>query len=308
MPHDTPAAFAAAREREEQMTGEMTFIPDIIQQYAPKYVIYIFNIGPITHSVEKGSAGPRGGYRIEACEKGKPFSRPLILPSLVTDTYMIENEIKTHSVSGEFMAQDIVHPMLGRNWSLGQNLDELGVFWTKNNPPTDQELSDARAKLDKTFRALLAEATQLEATGQLQNVTPLMRYAADWSGEDRPWNKIYKTMAECPACGNSVKPGVVIHTCGAVMPGMWARAVAMGLKTRQQAEAAAEAEAAIEGNFGVLANLGEAQEDLGSFGIASEAAKVAEDTRFDKPDTYQTHHQTVLPAKKAAKQPKSKKR
>lgn len=297
MPNDTPAAIEAAREREQQMTGDMNFIPDIITQYAPKHVIYIFNVGPIQHTIEKGSAGPRGGYKIEACEKGRQFSRPLILPSLVSDTYMIENEIKTHTVSGEFMAQDIIHPMLGKNWSLGQNLDELGVFWTKNNPPTDDELSTARTKLDKTFRALLAEATQLEATGQLQFVTPLMRHAAEHYGEDRPWNKIYRKTAECPGCGGPVKPGVIMHTCGAVMPGMWAHAVAKGLKTRAQAAEAAEAEAAITGEFGSMAENAAQTQELGSFGIASAAAAVADDRSFDKDAVLK---RTAKPPKKSS--------
>lgn len=247
MPNDTPAAQYAAREREEMLTGPMNFIPDPTIGFAPKWSIYIFNVGPITHSVEKGSGGPRGGFKIPACEKGRPFSEPLVLPSVVVDTYMIENEIKTHAVSGEFVAQDIVHPMLGNNWSVGQNLDDLGVFWTKNSSPTDEELMKARRKLDVTFRKLLNEATQLEATGRLQDIVPLMRLAAEHYGEDRPWNKIYKKMAECPSCGAPAKEGIVIHSCGAVMPGMWALAVARGLKTRAQAKEAMEAEAALRG-------------------------------------------------------------
>lgn len=267
MPHGTPAALKGRHDLEEKLNfaGDVTFIPELAAQYAPTYVIYIFNVGPKEHTVEKGSAGPRGGYKIPACEKGAPFSKPLILPSLCVDTYIFESEIRTHSVSGEFMAQDIVHPQLGSLWSVGNNLDELGVFWTKSNPPLDAELRTARGKLEKTFRLLLDEAVRLESTNRVHEIIPLMRYAADYFGEEHSWNKMYKKMEECPSCGAPAKEGIIIHSCGAVMPGMWAQAVARGLKTRAQAAEAAEAEAAISGNFGSLA--ASVQSPIGDAGV-----------------------------------------
>ena len=236
MPNNTPAAIFAAREQERNMTGPMNFVVDPSVIFAPKHVLYIFNIGPMAHTVFKGSAGPVGGYKIEPCEKGEPYSRPLIIPSLVVDTYMVENEIKTHSVTGEFMCQDIVHPMIGRTWSVGQNLDDFGVFWTKNNPPKPEEIDKARGQMEKTFRAALTEATMLEATNNLKDITPIMRYAADYFQEDRPWNRLYRKTAECPACGGPTQPGRAIHTCGAVLD--WPAAIRFGLKTKADAAAA----------------------------------------------------------------------
>src|SRR2546430_2655133 len=237
--NETAAAKFAAREREELMTGQMYFNPELaVQLEIPRYVLYIYNVGPMSFAVEKGSAGPRGGYQIKACEKGKPFSEPVVIPSIVTETYMQENEIKTHSVTGEFMCRDIVHPFLAcgdklGTWSVGQNLDDFGVFWTRNSPPTEKELADAHRKMQSTFRAALSEASQLEATGQLILITPLMRYAADYYEEDRPWNKIYKKTAPCPGCLGPTKPGAAIHTCGAVLD--WPLAISLGLKTRKEA-------------------------------------------------------------------------
>src|ERR1700680_4216465 len=116
MPNDTPAAQFAAREREQQMTGPMTFSREslLTMRLAPEYVLYIYNVGPMSwtgsQAISKGSAGR---YEIHACEKDFPFSKPLIIPSIVIDTYSVENEIKTHAVDGEFMCQDIVHPQIG---------------------------------------------------------------------------------------------------------------------------------------------------------------------------------------------------
>jgi hypothetical protein len=140
-----------------------------------------------------------------------------VLPSIVRDSYFVEQEMKTHSVSGEFTAQDIVHPLTAGGkawWSFGANLDDLGVFWTRNCPPTDLEIMTARGKMEASYRKLLSMATSLESTGKLDDITPLMRIAASYFGEDRAWNRIYKKMLECPGCGESAKPGIIRHPCG----------------------------------------------------------------------------------------------
>lgn len=220
MPHDTPAAIAAARAREEAMNGVLVYTPDNAQ-FAPDpdYRVYIYNLGPMLHEVPKGSAGT---FRIPALEPGQEISEPLVLPSVWRDTYFIEQEMKTHSVSGEFMAIDIVHPVTagygaGKSWwSFGANLDDLGVFWTRNHPPLEAEVAAARAKMETTYRKLLQMAASIEASGRIDEITPLMRIAAHYFGEDRPWNRIYKKTLECPGCGEAAKPGIIRHPCGYV--------------------------------------------------------------------------------------------
>lgn len=210
MPNDSPVAIAEARMREKSMNGELNYSPNTPLPVAD-YQVYIFNIGGVRHEVPKGSVGM---FIVPACEDGKVYSDPLVIPGYVHDSYFIEQEMKTHTVTGEFMAQDIVHPQIGASWSFGQNLDDFGVFWTKNNPPNDQELSTARAKMEKTYRKLLQIATVAETTNRLDDITPLMRLAASYFGEDRAWNRIYKKETECPGCGLSAKPGIIRHPCG----------------------------------------------------------------------------------------------
>lgn len=213
MPHDTPGAVASARALEEKLNGNLIYTPDQMAQIAPQYKVYIFNVGPLAHRSEKGSAGV---FVIPECPPGAEYGEPLVLPSVCSDTYLIENEMKTHSVTGEYMAQDIVHPQIGQNWSFGQNLDDFGVFWTKNETPTAAELKQAHARLEATFRKVLGMATTLETSGKLNDITPLMRIAASYFGEDRPWNKIYKRLETCPGCGEAAKPGIIRHGCGYV--------------------------------------------------------------------------------------------
>jgi hypothetical protein len=211
MPHDTPAAIHAKQEKEQQLNGPLMYAPDQALQAPPSYKIYIYNLLPLQWPVAKGSAG---NFTILACEPGEPYSEPLILPSVCIDSYFVESEMKTHSVTGEFMAQDIVHPTIGANWSFGQNLDELGCFWTRNNPPTEKEISAARTKMEATGRKILAMATSIETSGNLNDITPLMRIFATYWGEDRAWNRIYKKLSACPGCGESCKEGIIKHHCG----------------------------------------------------------------------------------------------
>jgi hypothetical protein len=217
MPNDTPAAIAAARAREEAMNGMLIYTPDNAS-FAPDppYKVYIYNLGPMRHTVEKGSAGTF----ILAGNEGGDLEPCWVLPSIWRDTYFIEQEMKTHSVSGEFMAIDIVHPVTasygaGKTWwSFGANLDELGVFWTRNYPPLESEVMAARVKMENTYRKLLQMAASIEAAGRIDDITPLMRIAASYFGEDRPWNRIYKRTLECPGCGEAAKPGIIRHPCG----------------------------------------------------------------------------------------------
>jgi len=233
MPNDTEIAIREARMREAAMNGILVYTPDNASlAHDPPYQVYIFNLGPMKHEVPKGSLGT---FTIQACEPGEAYSQPLVLPSITRDSYFVEQEMKTHSVSGEFTAQDIVHPMTAGGktwWSFGANLDDLGVFWTRNNPPSEAELTIARGKMEVTYRKLLNMAASLEATNKLDDITPLMRIAASYFGEDRAWNRIYKKTLECPGYGEPSKAGIIRHPCGYVFDPD--RALVAGMITEEQ--------------------------------------------------------------------------
>lgn len=205
-----------SREMERRIDGQVEFMPNPLSKFMPKYRIYIYNVGPLKHEVPKGSLGT---YRIEACEKGEAYSKPLTLPAIVSSSYMdaASDSMKTDDVDGKFIAQDIVNPFLGGDWSEGQNLEEKGVFWTLNAVPTEEELSKAREQLNVYFRKQLNKATELETTGQLQFITPIMRIASTWYGENRPWNRMYQKLSACPSCQEDMKPGTLKHSCGYVV-------------------------------------------------------------------------------------------
>ena len=240
MPMSPSQLDQSSKQMEDKFNGTIEYKPNPLRAKLPQYKIYIFSLFPQDQWVHKGSLNPEArGFHIHACLPNERVSKPLILQSVMSSTYKDHNgAMVTWDDEGEFVAKDIVNPNIGGDWSFGQNLENLGVFWTRNETPTDLEISTARTKLENTYRKCLADATTLETTGKLQFITPLMRLAADYFGEDRPWNKIYKKMGECAICGGPAKENTVMHSCGAVMPGMWPQAIAAGLKTREQAEAA----------------------------------------------------------------------
>jgi hypothetical protein len=202
-----------ARAVERGADGNIEYMPNPLQAFAPKYHVYIFNVGPLQHVVEKGSLGT---FRIPSCEPGKKFSRPVVLPSVVSSSYIdaATGAMRTDDVEGKHIAKDIVNPYLGGDWSEGQDLSEKGVFWTMNEVPTEEELTAARMKMEAFFRKQLAIATELETKNQLTAITPTMRLAASYFQEDRAWNRIYKKLSDCPVCSEPMKAGTLKHACG----------------------------------------------------------------------------------------------
>jgi hypothetical protein len=214
-----------ARGVEAGLDGVIEYQPSALHQFAPKYKVYIFNVGPLSWTIDpttkidnRVARGSAGSYAIEACPGGKAYSKPLILPSIVMSSYIdaATGAMKTDDVEGKYVAQDIVNPNNGGDWSEGVNLSERGVFWTFNETPTEKELSDARAKLEVYLRKMLASATELETKGQLDRITPNMRLAATYFQEDRSWNKIFRKIGECPVCGDPMRENTVKHSCGYV--------------------------------------------------------------------------------------------
>ncbi len=105
-------------------------------------------------------------------------------------------------------------------FSSGNNYNQQGLFWSKNDPPTEQELKEAELRLEKFYRGLLEKATATEtaAPNQLPDlINDHYRLAADYFGEEYSWHKkrIVKksetAKEQCPNCGGEIKTGVAFH-------------------------------------------------------------------------------------------------
>lgn len=204
-----------SRSVEAGMDGAITYLPNAAIGEPPKYHCYIFNLGPMEHRIERGSLGT---FIVPACPIGSPYSKPLVLPSVVKSSFLdaATYAMKTDDIEGKYIAKDLINPYLGDDsvLSQGANLSEQGVFWTFNEIPTKEELATARTKLETFLRKQLDIATRLETEGNLNTITPYMRLAATYFGEDRTWNKIYRKIGECPMCQEPMKENTIKHTCG----------------------------------------------------------------------------------------------
>lgn len=95
----------------------------------------------------------------------------------------------------------------------------LGVFVCAGSEPTAEELRVAREKLDEFYRALVAAADrEWERSHSFLFIHDLQRRAAASLGLEKEWYYRSREMAECPGCGERVKPGVAVcKSCGAVL-------------------------------------------------------------------------------------------
>jgi hypothetical protein len=94
-----------------------------------------------------------------------------------------------------------------------------GVFVAAGPEPTEAELTEARTKLDAFHRRLVEMADlEWERSHNPMFITDLERRAARELKLDKPWLYDPKPQAECPACGEKIKPGVAVcRTCGAIL-------------------------------------------------------------------------------------------
>ena len=94
-----------------------------------------------------------------------------------------------------------------------------GVFVAAGAEPTETELADARRRLEEFNRKLVAAADlEWERSKNPMFITDLERRAARSLALDKPWLYDPKPMGECPACAESIKPGVAVcKSCHAIL-------------------------------------------------------------------------------------------
>ena len=94
-----------------------------------------------------------------------------------------------------------------------------GVFVAAGTAPTEAELADARHRLEEFQHRLVAAADlEWERTKNPMFITDLERRAARQLGLEKPWLYDQKPLAECPACGEKIKPGVAVcKSCNAIL-------------------------------------------------------------------------------------------
>lgn len=111
-----------------------------------------------------------------------------------------------------------------------------GVFVADGEMPTEAELADARRRLEEFQRRLVASADlEWERTRNPMFITDLERRAARQLGLEKPWLYDPKPLAECPACGEKIKPGVAVcKSCNAILDREKAAQYGLGLDAAER--------------------------------------------------------------------------
>jgi len=182
--------------------------------------IYIYNVSTVQHDVsgtfiKNGKILPK---RPEDFQYRLFTSIPEILR--VPKYYADSNEVGFFIEDGKRVAMDLINPdNLGLDQdkvytcgdhvtAYGRNLGERGVFWSLNNPPTQDEINSAKARMDKHYKYVITMIDTLEFvfrntewtkdTAQQQRIakvqfeeaiTPEAHAVADHFGIERSWHK-----------------------------------------------------------------------------------------------------------------------
>ena len=109
-------------------------------------------------------------------------------------------------------ARDIAEDLL-------QDLQDHGVFVCAGARPTAEELAVVSARRDDFYQRLVTDGDTMWARGHsFREISDLHRRAAISLGAEREWAYVPMRMADCPACGEKVKPGVAVcRHCRAIL-------------------------------------------------------------------------------------------
>lgn len=165
-----------------------------------------------------------GTFQIAGRGEGELFALTRITPRTAVMDYGDKRTLPL-PISAREIADDICREV---NSDAGER-SFLGVFVCAGDEPTDAELGAAREKLDEFYRALVVAADrEWERSHSYLFIHDLHRRAAARLGLEKEWHYQARETAECPGCGDRVKPGVAVcKSCHAILDRD--KALALGL-------------------------------------------------------------------------------
>jgi len=214
----------------------------------PDYWVHVYNISHREFHVTRPPHCPN--IRIPACPDDEPYILAIKFPNIthLKDIRAESGETDLIPQYGERMAMDIINPSnLGvdmwaqppadQAWLDGgsDDLSRRGVFWTINNPPTREELTKAKQRMEQHYHALIERANQISQDPQApkNEISPEMHKAADYFQISPGWHSHLATPEFCENCGEQIRPGVAFHmnqSIGMLCIRSWEKAVNAGVK------------------------------------------------------------------------------
>ncbi len=238
---------------------------DYLYSRKPDFWVYLYNVSEQSFDVFRpplfANIHIPGRTRGEVYVTAARLPSPLLAPQGSVDT----DEISTQLLDTRRVLMDVCNPdnlsldqnsVTAKPTNIGNNLSQRGVFWSLNNPPTEEEIKAATLRMEKHFNTVLEKMKALETSdpkGLLEALSPEAHTAADYFGVETSWHGRRSKPMDCPQCGERIKQGVAFHKTdeGGLCVLDWARTVKAGARTIQQAidagafEDVAEARAAM---------------------------------------------------------------
>lgn len=224
----------------------------------PKFFVYIYSVSPKAFEVRRPPMIPLLNFK--ACPEGQDYVLVAKMPDLFeqNDRDIDSGEIRIRSHNGTKVALDMLCPYaVDMDSALPPNtytvdLRAQGVFLSATNPPSAEDVSKARKRLEKYYRGLLEKATALEYTNPKELSETLnedYHLAADYFGEEYSWHRKRVKKASkvpCPNCGDDIKAGVAFHkdSDGEYCILDWKRAFEAGRVSKKQYDDAMASKAA----------------------------------------------------------------
>jgi hypothetical protein len=188
------SAAGAVADRQKNLNTR--YVPpqmESVAKLSEETQVYIFNVGPWAHNQFTGA----GRFHIPACEKGKQYSEPVIIPGIFSHLYpQDEKSMRRIDEEGYKVALDVVG--IGVGLAPANSLTRYGVAISRQWPPTKSEVAQAFEALRVgELNTLIAEANSAQAQGEVavNNTIRARHYEAA--------QILKKTTAECPWIGRA---------------------------------------------------------------------------------------------------------
>ncbi len=239
--------ISRAQQENMRYVQLIDFTADANLQRAPDYYVYIFNIAPRKFEVRRPPSWPLVTFA--ACPKGQPYALVGKIPSTVNERSTVNDREIVVGYQGERFATDLLNPTnLGTDiwreitddqisWVDGgtDDLTRRGLFWSRNETPTADELAKATDRMERHYKALLAQGDEYFRTNRQREIGPEHLRAADHYHYKAQWHTIAEVPHTCPNCGEAVRPGIAYHmnAMNVICVLDWKRAVESGVKAKE---------------------------------------------------------------------------
>lgn len=230
MPFDPKVTVAVA---EEARTAKLAIakgrrIPTMlgmIDELKKKTTYRIFNVGPWAQVINAGSVGT---YLIPPCPEGEEYVEPKVIAGVypipaIVDELIIKNEAEMDRLmdDGWKFVQEICGVNV-RGQSDAHSIRHMGVFPSKNEEPTKQELYEANLLLKEKCSEIIRDIRDIYATDRKlfgKIVDPKIHYVAArilnitddvWMVDAAPQGRV-----KCRYCKKANDAdAVTCHNCG----------------------------------------------------------------------------------------------